>query len=312
VKGPNRTGVLLPPSHHNAMHFRKYEAQGQAMEIAAYIGHHPIYHLGASSTLPYGVDEYDFVGALLGEPARLIKCETVDLEVPADAEIVLEGRVLPGEREEEGPYAEFQEYYLEGTGKKPVVEWTTITTRRDPIFKFLQNGSEVEGGVLHKIPISANIYNRVVSVGGFVDLKNVAVLPSIFGVVLQLRQRFHGEARRALMAALSSEHGSTKVAIAVDEDVDVNDLADIWWAVNTRVDARDDIIAIPDVRLIMLDPNGRKVPGSSERKGSAMMIDATKPPECDPARADYERARPMGTGQVKLADFLTSSEAERA
>jgi 2,5-furandicarboxylate decarboxylase 1 len=304
VKGPRRSGILLPPSHHNAMNFRKYEQRGEPMPIAAYVGHHPAHYLATSTSVPYGVDEYEIAGAVLGEPVRLVPCETVDLEVPCDAEIVLEGRVLPGTRELEGPYAEFQEYYLGGVSEKPVVEWTAVTMRHDAIFKHLQNGSEVEGGLFHKIPIAALTYNRLKDVGGYADVRNVVVLPAMFGIVVQMRQRFHGEARRVLLSALSTEHVHAKIAVAVDEDVDPYDLADVWWAINTRVHAAEDVVVVPGVRVLGLDPSGERRAGSWERLGSALIIDATRPPECDPGRKEFERARPMGDGLVRLEDFL--------
>ena len=132
-----------------------------------------------------------------------MKCETVDLEVPADAEIVLEGHIPPHYREEEGPFSEFQDYYVTGTGKNPIVEYQYMTRRRDAIFKNLQNGSEMEGCVFHKIPMSATIYRRLKDVGGGPNLHNVMVLPGIFGVVVQMTPRFYGEAKNLLMAALS-------------------------------------------------------------------------------------------------------------
>lgn len=238
VKGPRKTGALFVPRH-AFRNLQKYEAQGEAMPIAFFVGHHPAYYAAGATTGPYGMDEFEVAGAYLGEPVRLVKCETVDLEVPADAEIVLEGRVLPGVREEEGPFSEFADYYVAGSGRNPVIEYTALTMRRDAIFKAIQNGSEVEGCVFHRVPMAATLFRRLSSVAGFVDLRNVRVLPGIFGVVVQMVPRFDGEAKQVLMAALSGEYLHPKIAIAVDEDVDIYSDWEILWSLTTRVDPRE-------------------------------------------------------------------------
>ena len=137
LKGPRKTGALLYPRHAHT-NYPKYEARGEPMPIAVFIGHHPLVYMAAATTGPYGMDEFEVAGAYPGQPVRLVKCETVDLEVPADAEIVLEGHVLPRVREEEGPFAEFQDHYVVGSGKNPVVEYQALTMRSDPIFKAIQ------------------------------------------------------------------------------------------------------------------------------------------------------------------------------
>jgi 2,5-furandicarboxylate decarboxylase 1 len=160
IKGPAKSGILLYPRH-SWKNYMKYQARNEPMPVAIFIGHHPLYYVAAATTAAYGVDEFEIAGGFLGEAVRLVKCETVDLEVPADAEIVLEGHIPPHYREEEGPFSEFQDYYVTGTGKNPVVEYQHMTRRRDAIFKNLQNGSEMEGCVFHKIPMSATIFRRL-------------------------------------------------------------------------------------------------------------------------------------------------------
>jgi len=151
------------------------------------------------------------------EDVELVKCRTVDLEVPAWAEIILEGEIPPKVRETEGPFSEFQDYYLTGSGMNPIVNIKAVTMRNDAIFKNVQNGTEVEGCVYHKVPMSAQILRRARTVGGLADVKNVLVMPGIFGVVVQMKPRYYGEARNVLMSVLSSEYQHPKVAIAVDE-----------------------------------------------------------------------------------------------
>jgi 2,5-furandicarboxylate decarboxylase 1 len=308
LKGPRKTGALIVPRHAHA-NYRKYEARDEPMPIAIFIGHHPLMYMAAATTGPYEMDEFEVAGAYLGEPVRLVRCETVDLEVPADAEIVLEGHVLPHAREEEGPFAEFQDYYVAGAGKNHVIEYRALTMRSDPIYKAIQNGSEVEGCVFHKVPMSATIFRRLRHIGGQVDLKNVLILPGIFAVVVQMTPRYHGEAKTVLMSALASEYHHPKIAIAVDEDVDIFNPTDLLWALATRVNPEQDVTVVPGTRLHPMDPTGREIGGPGQpvwqRLGSKMLIDATKPPTADPAaRNVFARITPPGFGSVSLQDFL--------
>ncbi len=308
VKRPNRTGILLVPRH-TSINLQKYEAKNEPMPIAIFIGHHPLYYMAAATTGPYEMDELELAGGLLGEPVKTVKCETIDMEVPCDAEIVLEGHVLPGYREDEGPFSEFQDYYISGTGKNPVIEFQAVTMRKDAIYKNLQNGSEMEGCIFHKVPMGAAIYDRIRTVGGFADIKNVLVLPGIFGLVVQMTPRFYGEAKNILMAALSSEYLHPKVAIAVDDDVNIFNYWEILWSINTRVNPEEDIVILNGTRIHSMDPTAKELfpPGtpSWQRVGGKVIIDATKPPLSDPeARAIFERILPMGHGNVRLDDFI--------
>jgi 2,5-furandicarboxylate decarboxylase 1 len=306
IKGPNKSGILLYPRH-AWRNYLKYQARNEPMPVAIFIGHYPLYYAAASTTAAYGVDEFEIAGGYLGEPARLVKCETVDLEVPADAEIVLEGHIPPHIREEEGPFSEFQDYYVTGTGKNPIVEYQCMTRRHDAIFKNLQNGSEMEGCVFHKIPMSATIYRRLKDVGGGPILHNVMALPGIFGLAIQMTPRYYGEAKNLLMAALSSEYQHPKVAIAVDEDVDIFNPAELLWALTTRVNPQDDVVIIPNTHNHAMDATLPELgaPGSAlwQRFGSKMLIDATAPPPVDAdARSKLERIRPPSP-HLRLEDF---------
>jgi len=311
LKGPNKTGILLYPRHAWS-NYQMYEAQGKPMPVAIFIGHHPMYYFAAATTTQYGVDELEIAAALLQEEVELVKCETVDLDAPAHAEIVIEGEIPPKVREKEGPFSEFQDYYLTGAGMNPVLNIKAVTMRHDAIFKNVQNGAEVEGCVYHKVPMSAQILRRIRTVGGFADVKNVLVLPGIFGVVVQMHPRYYGEARNVLLSALSSEYQHPKVAIAVDEDVDIFNYAEILWALSTRVNPQEDIVVIPGARVHAMDPSCPEfgAPGAPgwHRTGGKVLIDATKPPECDPGRRlEFERLRPMGWETVRLEDFLSEN-----
>src|SRR3974390_1482570 len=252
VRGADKTGTRLYPRH-TWKNYLKYQERNQPMPVAIFIGHHPLYYAAAATTAAYGTDEFAIAGGFLKQPVRLVKCETVDLEVPADAEIVLEGHIPPHIREEEGPFSEFQDYYVTGTGKNPVVEYQCMTRRHDAIFKNLQNGSEMEGCVFHKVPMSAVILRRLRDVGGGPNLHNVMVTPGIFGLVIQMTPRSYGDAKNVLMAALSSEYQHPKLVIAVDTDVDIFNPLEILWALSTRVNPQEDVVIIPGTHNHAMD-----------------------------------------------------------
>ena len=306
IKGPNKSGILLYPRH-SWKNYLKYQVRGEPMPVAIMIGHHPLIYAAAATTAAYGDDEIEIAGGYMDEAVRMVKCETVDLEVPADAEIVLEGYIPPDYREDEGPFSEFQDYYVTGTGQNPIVEYQYMTRREDAIWKNLQNGSEMEGCVFHKIPMCATIYKRLSTVSGGPDIHNVAALPGIFGLVIQMTSRYYGEAKNLLMAALSSEYQHPKLAIAVDEDVDIFNHSEVLWALATRVNPEQDVDIIKgthnhamDAALPELGAAGKPL---WQRFGSKMLIDATIPPPNDAdARSDFERIRPINPG-LRLADF---------
>ena len=309
IKGPRKLGILMVPRH-SYLIYQKYEARNEPMPVSIMIGHHPMYYFAAAYSGPFELDELELAGALLQEEVEVVKCETNDLEIPAHAEICLEGVIPPHEREEEGPFSEFQDYYVAGAGMNPIIKIDRMMMRKDAIYKEIQNGSEVEGCTYHKVPMAAGIYDRLKTVGGYADLANVLILPGILGAVIQLKQRFKGEAKNLLLGALSTQYLHPKVVIAVDEDVDIFNPAEILWAITTRVNPERDVFVIDETRIHPMDPTGLEVvkPGSPmgwSRIGSKMGIDATKPPLSDPeGRKIFERIRPFNLDKIKREDFL--------
>lgn len=308
VRDRNHTGIMSSPNHHASHHLRKYEERNEAMPVAVVIGHHPAYYFAATAILPYDQDEMELAGALMGEPVQKVACETIPLEVPCDAEIVLEGLIHPGVREDEGPFAEFQDYTGGEAGKKPVIEVQSISMRKDAIYKHVQNGAGVEGAIYAFLPAAAEVMAAIKKQANYLNVHNVVLLQGGFGAAVQMTPRFPGEPRVAMMIAAAN--ALPKVIVTVDEDVNIFNADDILWAVNTRVNPEKDITVIPNVYLNHLDLSAemRKFPGSAAkpRIGGKVLIDATKPPACDvEGRRKFERVRPMGTGRVRLEDFLS-------
>ncbi len=308
IKGPRKLGILMVPRH-SYLIYQKYEARNEPMPVSIMIGHHPMYYFAAAYSGPFELDELELAGALLQEEVEVVKCDN-GLEVPAHAEVCLEGVIPPHEREEEGPFSEFQDYYVAGAGMNPIIRIDRAMMRKDAIYKEIQNGSEVEGCTYHKVPMSVGIYDRLRTVGGYTDLVNVMILPGILGAVIQMRQRFRGEAKNLLLGALSSQYLHPKIVIAVDEDVDILNPAEILWAITTRVNPERDVFIVNETRVHPMDPTGLELikPGSPmgwSRIGSKMGIDATKPPLSDPeGRKIFERIRPFNLDKIKREDFL--------
>ena len=310
VKGPRRTGVMMVPRH-TWRQFSKYEAMGRDMPMAVAIGHHPAMDIATNVTGPYEMDEYEVASRLLGEPVDLVPAETIEIDIPAYAEIVIEGYMKAGVREEEGPFGEFTCFYS-GEGMNPVFDVTAITMRHDAIFRSIQATEFTEHQSLMGLPIEADIFNRVSALhGGSLEVHDVMV-PSwgcAWLVVLKVTAHYDGEVKDALMSALSCNYLHPKIAIAVDEDVNIEDPADLWWAVASRVNPEKDIIMTSGNRIHPLDPSCPLIspPGEKtwQRLGGKMGIDATKPSTFRKSeRTRFTRCRPMGWGKVRLEEFV--------
>src|SRR6266508_2280382 len=159
IHSRNRLGMSYEKHTHIGTVHRSAEARGEPVDCAIWVGHHPATLLGCQSKIPYGEDEYEVMGGLLQEPLEVVRAKTVDVMVPASAEVVFEGRILPGERLPEGPYGEFTWYYgLERPS--PVMEVTAITHRRDAIYHHLF-AAHPEHNLTGRLGREAVLYKRV-------------------------------------------------------------------------------------------------------------------------------------------------------
>ena len=306
--GPDRTGFLICPRHALRI-YQMYQRRAEPMPVAMVIGAHPAIYYASGFTSSYGLDELEIAGALLNDSIRLVKCETIDIEVPAEAELVIEGEVLPAEMTEEGPFGEATgTYAMEGSTE--VFRVKAITHRRDPIFYGMQCGAPMtDTQSITGTCIETVITDHLKNVEGGLDLLDVRCLgiSGLMAVVIKLRPRIEGQAKTALMAALSSPYLHPKIAIAVDDDIDASDLRQVFWSLTTRVHAEHDVVRIPNTRIWSLDNVSDIVPGMSAmyRIGTKMIIDATKPSMSQrEERSKFERARPLNYDNVDLKDFL--------
>lgn len=276
LKGERKTGIFFNPLVHLKTYLERAEDRGEPLPVAVVIGCHPVFYLASQVAGPVDLDEYQVAGALKGEPIELVKCQTVDLEVPADAEIVLEGFIPLGKRELEGPFGEFSGYYNLGLESvmAPVIEYTAITTRREPIFQTIQIGKPpTEEEPLKSLPLAASLYSLVK--GAVPEVKDICLTRggcARYHAVAAIKKRSDGDGKLALAAMLSSRIG-VKHAVVVDEDIDVHLPLEVEWAIATRSQFDRDSLVMTEASH-QLDP-------SKVKRGSELItkvgLDATRP-----------------------------------
>jgi 2,5-furandicarboxylate decarboxylase 1 len=294
VKGRNKLGINIDPPRRLKRHLELSDSRGKDLPIGICIGCNPAVELAAASKTVH--DKIAVAGGMQGEPIRMVKCETSDVQVPADTEIVLEGRILANIREPEGPFAEFAGYYGE-VRDRPVVEIDCVTTRSNPIFRTIV-GSGMEhlilGNVVAREPVLYQFVKHTVP-----TTKAVHIPPhsSGFIAVISIDKKVEGEARNAMMAAFAS-HPNIKYVIVVDDDVDIFNPRDVEWALATRSQGHEDIIIIPEAWGHWMDPSSRD--GVSSKVG----IDATIPLEIA-NKEKFTRVRFPGIDKIDLNSYIS-------
>jgi UbiD family decarboxylase len=279
----------LAPRHHLTMYHEKAEQRGEYLEAAMLIGPPPTSFLTAAAPLPYDEDEMEVAAKLQGAPIPMRRCKHVDLMVPATTEIVIEGRFLPNERRDEGPFGEFMGYYTP-VGKNAVFEVLGVTCRKDAIFHSILCGSAEEVLTL-ELSVAANIYQRINAVlPGIVD---VTCQPFVLHTVVKIKQHYEGHGRQVLLAVFGAEPTWAKACTVVDEDVDIYDMNDVMWAVLTRSRPDHDVMIIPDTPSFYRDPH--------KEHWGRLGIDATVP---FARRHEYERKKIPGASSVDLAAYF--------
>ncbi|MGH9247103.1 MAG: UbiD family decarboxylase [Acidimicrobiales bacterium] len=268
------TEMTLAASPYSDWHaiFAKTERAGRPLEMAVAIGVDPLIQLATQVRVPLGVDELALAGGLHGAPVEVVRCETIDLEVPATAEIVLEGVFDTGERRDEGPFGEMTGYVGPG-GPEPVFRCTAVTMRTDAVYQAGLTGVPVtENHVLKLLPMEVNLRTGLDQI--YPDITGVHYAPeggAEFLAIVGLRQRYVNQAKNVLLSALGSV-AHPKMVIVVDDDIDIYNPTEVWWAVLTRAQPADDVIIIPRAAGGQLDPSAPSKFGSS-----LMGIDATRP-----------------------------------
>jgi UbiD family decarboxylase len=275
LRGPRSAGIdLNAPSDLRALYQAAVE-HGERLPVAFVVGSHPADFLAAIAATP-PMDELDVVGAVRGAPLPVVKCVTVDVKVPADAELVLEGYIDErGLVEPEGPYGEYIGYY--GLIKRnPVFHLTAITRRRDALFQTVSIGGARLGFTDTAQLGAAKTEAAIFAVLAQAIRQPVAVCCTassggMYNVRVSIRQRYPGEARNAIAAVFCSA-ADVKHVFVVDDDIDPYSDEQIDWALATRFQADRDLVVASGFRCVPLDPS---LQGS--RTGAKAGFDCTKP-----------------------------------
>lgn len=298
ISGPDRMGVLLLPRHTLA-YLQLAEEAGRDLEIAVAVGVDPLTLLASQAIAPLDTDELEIAGALHGAPLDVVRCRTNAVRVPASAEIVIEGRVLLHDREPEGPFGEFPQYYGE-RAKRHVVQVDTVTHRADPIFHTIVGGG-LEHLLLGGIPREATLLAHLRrSFPGVRDIHLARGGVCRYHLYVQLEQRSEGEAKNVILGAFGS-HYDIKHVVVVDPDVDIHDPNEVEWAVATRFQADRDLVVVANAQGSRLDPSTR------DGVGAKMGLDATVPPGAPPLK--FKRISIPGEREFDLSTLIESQPA---
>ncbi len=287
--GPQTLGFNVNEWRHVMQFYKVRENEGEPLQIAVAIGLDPAIMIGAGCR--YDDDELLIAGAIRGEGVPVAQGVTVDVDIPAEAEIVIEGVLLPQERHAEGPLAEFHGYYGE-LWESPVFQVTAICFRDDPVFQTIVPGAAEHvylGNVLPREPLLLRFVRHVSK--GVTDL-HIPPYSNGFSAIVQLEKSNPGEPKNVALAAMTA-HVNIKKVIVVDTDVDIYDPADVLWALTNRVDWSRDTFTVPGAQGHEMDP-------TADARGvhTKIGIDATYKAE----RREYgERIR---YPDVDLSDYV--------
>ena len=289
VRAKNELGISLinPPLSEI---YAQYKKENRRMEVATVIGVDPAILIGSISKIPRGVDKLSVAGGLKGKPIPTVKAETVDIDIPAHAEIVIEGFIDPKGKEKDGTLGESSGYYMTFS-KSPTIHVMAITYRKEAIYQAIVPWSlEVDNllYLVHGLDFVPKMTREIPS------LKQIHLIPGTFGshVVMSIVTNHKGEVRRALSLALSFPN--IKKAIIVDEDVDPEDNQEVEWALATRFQGDRDMIVLPDLRGQPIDPSSKE--GFLTTK---IGMDATRP-----KREGFERVDVPKEAKSRLASIL--------
>lgn len=301
VKGRDRLTVWPARPHDLAKVVDRARELGEEVQFAIVIGHHPALAISSQGKNEMTTDAFALAGALAGAPLEVTGGETVDLAVPARAEIVIEGRILPDVVEQEGPFGEFT--YYAGATRAPVCEVSAITRRRDAIFVDL-HPTHPEHRELWIFParearLTQRLREAVPGVAGVHIPQHGAGMTAYVAI-----DPVHdADARRALTIVLASDT-YIKHAIAVNSDVDITDDREVVWALGVRFQADRDMMVLPNSRGMPLDPSSYSLTGRLDRGGMTTKVgfDATTPVGVPfPERVD---GLPEAYADLDLADYL--------
>ena len=280
IKGRDRTGILFgAPDRGGAIHHEKWKRRGEPMPAAMYVGADPVHYLVAPSR--YGPYELAVAGGIRGEAVEMVRCETVDLEVPATAELVIEGEIAIETVEPEGPFGEFTGY-MAGGRECPVFRATCITHRKDPILLgIVSQFPPSESSQIKRALLEAGLKKHLsvdLNIPGITDVHALEAGGCTATLWISLDKMYAGHVDQAVFGAMGYFGMSYfKWIVVTDDDIDINDAFMRDWILAWRVRPEQDIRIIPNTAPVELDPSSLRpdIP-ASEATGAKVIIDATR------------------------------------
>lgn len=299
VLDKSHLAIRLVPRHLHRLWQMSKDAD-RDLDIAISIGVHPAVMLAASSPVSFGVNEFDVANVLMENKLRLVKCRHVNAYAPADAELVLEGKISATNEVVEGPFVDITGTY-DVERKQPVVEVVGIMRRQDCIYEAVLP-SRTEHKLLMGLPREVLIWDSVSKVVPKVNAVNLSSGGcGWLHAVISVEKQLEGDGKNALLAAFAA-HPSLKHAVVVDSDVNVHDSSDVEWAIATRFQAGKDLIIIENARGSTLDSSSDQETGLTSKMG----IDSTRP--LSRGEEKFERAViPMTERIQELVEKLSGS-----
>jgi 4-hydroxy-3-polyprenylbenzoate decarboxylase len=263
-----------------ARHLRKAAEQGKKLEVAIALGVDPLIIMAAATPIPVDLSEWLFAGLYGGSGVALAKCKTVDLEVPADSEFVLEGTITPGEMLPDGPFGDHMGYYG-GVEDSPLVRFHCLTHRKNPVYLTTFSGRPPKEEAMMAIALN-RIYTPILrqQVSEITDFFLPMEALSYKAAIISIDKAYPGQAKRAALAFWSAlpQFTYTKFVIVVDKSINIRDPRQVVWAISSKVDPVRDVFILPETPFDSLDFASEKI-----GLGGRMGIDATTkiPPETD-------------------------------
>lgn len=304
IKSKDSFACMFNPAHHAGYIYRRYKELKQPMEAVLVIGHHPAAVMGTLARGPMESNEYEVMGALLGQSLEVVRGETVDLPIPAWAEIAIEGVIDPSAETSDGPFSEYTGFY--GPAKDPValMRVNAVTMRKNAIYHDLDPSHRehnLAGSLSFEVSVFESVKKLVPSVQG---VYMPASGSCVFTAYVKIRKRVPGEGKSAGLAAIAAEP-NLKIAIVVDDDVDIYNEEQVLWAIATHCEADRDLTVIANAMGAHLNPAAyAEIRHQHGSMNSKLIIDATRPATLPFA----ERIKPPAAAweRVRLEDYVST------
>jgi len=279
VHDRNVASVMCSKGKHGDLIMRRYQELGQRCPVAVVVGMHPALFMVAGLEIPYGKNEYDAAGGLLGEPVEVIAGPVTGLPIPANAEIAFEGFVSPDDLIDEGPLGEWTGYYAGGLKKEPAIRVESMMHRDDPILLGAMPGIPPDDDSFYRCTYRSGAVWNQLEAAGVPEVKGVWAHEaggSRLWLTVAIKQMYGGHAKQAGLIASQCHAGAyaNRFVVVVDDDIDPADMNRVIWAMCTRFEPREGLEILRGCWSTSLDP---MVYGATDPRNSRVVIDACTP-----------------------------------